>query len=161
LTGARGEIEVDVQAYTPIARYEMIASDQPIVVYKSAGAGTAPGVTTRPFDGFISQSRGMANVGVGGHLRLSSSGVWRLHFGAGTDLSPVGDENTMFTKVNLFSWSVGVSGTKGPLQFTAGLNYRSGSSDDILVRNLQNGDLVQSTIDVRTVGLIYSLAYKF
>jgi hypothetical protein len=139
----------------------MIASDQPIVTYTNAGSGSAPGITTRPFNNSISQFRGIANVAVGGQFLLSSSGVWRLHFGAGTDFSPVGDEDKVFTRVDLVSWSVGVSGTKGPLQFTAGVNYRSGSSDDIIVRNLQNGDQVKSGIDVKTIGLIYSLSYKF
>ena len=118
-------------------------------------------MSTRPYGGAISQSRGLANVAVGGHLLLSSSGVWRLHYGAATDFSPVGDEDEVFTKLNRSSWSVGVSGTKGPLQFTAGVNYRSGSSDEVLIRDLQNGEQVKSTIDVSTLGLIYSLSYKF
>ncbi len=159
--GARGQIEVDVQAYTPVSRYAMFASDQPIVAYVNPGAGLAPVITTRPFGGSMSQFRGMANVAVGGHLLLTSNGVWRLHFGTGSDFSPVGDEDMVFTKVNLYRWSVGLSGTKGPLQFTAGVNYRSGSSDDVIVRNLQNGEQVNSGIEVRTVGLIYSLSYKF
>lgn len=159
--GHRGEIEVDVQAYTPVSAYTMFASDQPIVTYADAGTGTAPGVATRPFDGRISHMRGMANVAAGGRFLLTSSGVWRLHFGAGTDLSPVADDDQVFTKVNMFTWSVGVSGTKGPLQFAAGLNWRSGSADNVIVRDLQNGDRVKSGVDIRTVGLIYSLSYKF
>jgi hypothetical protein len=160
-TGAKGEIEVDVQAYTPVSAYAMIASDQPLVTYVNAGSGSGPVIDTRPNDGAISQFRGMANVAVGGHVVLTSSGVWRLHFGLGSDFSPVGDEDKVFTKVNLFTWSLGISGTKGPLQFTAGVNYRSGSSDNVIVRNLQNGDLVTSGMDVRTIGLIYALSYKF
>lgn len=158
--GTRVEFEVDVQAYTPVSRYALIATDQPIVTYTNGGSGSPPTVTTRPFDGTASQFRGMANVAVGGHFLLTSNGVWRLHFGVGTDVSPVGDQDMVFTKVNLYGGSVGLSGTKGPLQFTAGLNYRSGSSDDVIVRNLQNGQLVRSGIDVRTIGLIYSLSYK-
>jgi hypothetical protein len=63
--------------------------------------------------------------------------------------------------VNLFSWTLGLSGTKGKFQFTAGVNSRTGSSDDVLVRNLENGDQIKSSMDVRTIGLIYSLSYKF
>src|SRR4051794_12426121 len=58
-TAARGEIELDVHAYTPISAYAMIASDQPIVTYTNPGAGSPPGVSTRPFGGAISQSRGI------------------------------------------------------------------------------------------------------
>jgi hypothetical protein len=160
-TGSRGEIEVDVQAYTPVSAYTIIASAQPIVTYGSAGSGSAPVVVTQPFNGITSHMRGMANVAAGGRFLLTSSGVWRLHFGAGSDLSPVADDDQVFTKVNMFTWSVGLSGTKGPLQFAAGLNWRSGSSDNVIVRDLQNGDRVRSGVDVRTVGLIYSLSYKF
>jgi len=160
-TATRGEIELDVHAYTPISAYAMIASDQPIVTYVNPGAGLAPVVSTQPYGGAISQSRGLANIAVGGHLLLNSNGVWRLHYGAATDFSPVGDEDKVFTKLNRFGWSVGISGTKGPLQFTAGVNYRSGSSDEVLLRNLQNGEPVTSTIDVTTLGLIYALSYKF
>jgi hypothetical protein len=159
--GTRSEIEVDVQAYTPVSQYAMFASDQPIVTYGNPGSGSAPIITTGPFGGSISQSRGLANVAVGGHFVLTSNGVWRLHYGAGTDFSPVGDEDRVFTKVNLVTWTLGLSGTKGKFQFTAGVNSRSGSSDDVLVRNLQNGDLIRSGMDIRTIGLIYSLSYKF
>ena len=160
-TAARGEIEFDVHAYTPISAYTMIASDQPIVTYVNPGAGSAPVATSRAYGGAISQSRGLANVAVGGHLLLNSNGVWRLHYGAATDFSPVGGEDKVFTRLDRFGWSVGVSGTKGPLQFTVGVNYRSGTSDDVLIRNLQNGEQVNSTIAVQTLGLIYSLSYKF
>lgn len=160
-TGSRGEIEVDVQAYTPVSAYTMIASDQPIVTYGSSGPGSAPSVVTRPFAGTISHMRGMANVAAGGRFVLTSNGVWRLHYGIGTDLSPVADDDQMFTRVNLFTWSLGVSGTKGPLQFAAGVNYRSGTSDNVVVRNLASGEPLSTSIDVRSVGLIYSLSYKF
>ena len=159
--GTRGEIETDVQAYTPVSAYAMYASDQPVVTYGFAGTGSTPVVNTRPFDGATSHMRGMANVAVGGLFLLTQSGVWRVHYGVGTDVSPVGDGDEVFTKVNLFTWSVGISGTKGPLQFTAGLNYRTGSSDDVIVRDLQNGQQIKSAIDIRTMGLIYSLSYKF
>lgn len=159
--GARGELEVDVQAYTPISQHQMLATDQPIVTYTNPGGGAAPIVTTRTSNGWLSQSRGLANVSFGGHFMLTSSGVWRLHFGAGTDNSPVGAADQVFTNVNLYRWSAGVSGTKGKFQFTAGVNYRGGSSDDVIVRDLQNGDLIKSGINIRTIGLIYSLSYKF
>jgi len=159
--GPRAEIEVDVQAYTPVSRYAMFASDQPIVTYVNPGGGSAPVITTAPFGGEISAFRGFANVAVGGHFVLTSNGVWRLHYSVGSDLSPVADDDKVFTKVNLFSWTLGLSGTKGKFQFTAGVNSRTGSSDDVLVRNLQNGDQVKSSMDIRTIGLIYSLSYRF
>ncbi len=157
----RFEIEGDIHAYTPITTYAMLSSGSPIVSYGNPGGGAAPVITTTPFNGFMSQSRGIANVSVGGHFSLTENGVWRLHFGAETDASPVGPDDQVFTKVTLYGWTLGLSGTKGKFQFTAGLNYRSGTSDSINVRSLEDGSTVQSTIDIRTIGLIYALNYKF
>ena len=156
----RFELEVDFQGQTAISSYSMLSSDQAVITYKS-GSGTAPVIETEPFQGFNSHSRAIGNVSVGGHVVLTSSGAWRLHFGAETDISPVGTDEEVFTKVNLYGWTAGVSGTKGRFQFSVGLNDRFGSSDDIFVRNLGNGEPVQSGIHVRNIGIIYAVNYKF
>lgn len=49
----------------------------------------------------------------------------------------------------------------GRLSYSAGLNYRAGTSDPVNVRNLLTGRSVETTIDIRTIGTIYSLAYQF
>jgi len=157
--GRRLEVEVDVATEFGISTYDMLTSDQPVVMYAS-GSG-APSLTTRPFAGLVSQSETIVNVAVGGHLLLSDNGVWRLHFGAATDRSGVGPEDELFTKIHLSVWTLGVSGTKNKLQFTAGVNYRSGSSGNITLGELQNGTLVRSGIGVRTIGIIYSVSYRF
>jgi hypothetical protein len=87
--------------------------------------------------------------------------MWRLHFGTETDLSPVGAEDQVFTHVNLYGWTVGLSGTKGKFQFTGGLNYRNGTSDTVTLHDLETGEPVQSVVKIRTLGLIYALSYKF
>jgi hypothetical protein len=56
---------------------------------------------------------------------------------------------------------LGVSESSGRFQFAAGFNHQSGSADDVTLRNLPNGERVQSTIDVGMMGFIYSLAYQF
>jgi hypothetical protein len=67
----------------------------------------------------------------------------------------------VFTKIHFGTWTVGLSGTKDRLQFTAGVNYRSGAADDIVLGQLDVGTLVRSGIDVRTVGIIYAFSYRF
>jgi hypothetical protein len=158
---SRVELEVDLHAYTPIGAYSMLSSSEPILTYQDAGGGAAPAIGSTPFGGFVSQSRGVANVSAGGHVALTASGVWRLHFGVETDMSPVGPEDQVFTRVNLYGGTLGVSGTKGRFQFAAGLNYRSGSSDSITLRHLESGGAVTTAIDIRTIGVIYALSYKF
>ena len=155
----RLEIEVDVSAETGLSPYEMLASDESIVTY-SSGAGV-PTVSTQVFPGLVSHSTTVANIAVGGHLVLTDNGVWRLHFGAGTDRSGVGPEDTVFTKIHFGTWTAGLSGTKDRLQFTAGVNYRSGSAGSVVLGQLDGGTLIRSGIDVRTVGIIYALSYKF
>jgi hypothetical protein len=158
--GRRLEVEVDISAETPIGAYDMLTSDKSIVTYSGAPAGP-PVVSLQAFSGLVSHSKAVVNVAVGGHVLLSNNGVWRLHFGGGTDRSGVAPDDELFTKIHLGAWTLGVSGTKDKLQFTAGVNYRSGSSDSITVGQLPSGALVRSGMGVRTVGIIYSLSYKF
>jgi hypothetical protein len=157
----RTEIEVDVHGFTPIGAYTLLSSSQPIVTYAAAGNGTAPVIGMEPFNGLTSQSRGVVNVSVGGHIALTSAGVWRLHFGAQTDRSPVSAQDQVFTQVNMYGGTVGISGTKKGLVFTVGLDYHTGSSDNVMLRHLSVTDATSTTIRVRTLGLIYSLAYNF
>jgi hypothetical protein len=63
--------------------------------------------------------------------------------------------------VNLRGGTLGLSGTKGGFQFTVGVNYKSGSSDEVLLRSLPGIAATQSTIRIQTLGLIYSLTFKF
>jgi hypothetical protein len=157
----RAEIELDVHGFTPIGAYTLLSSPQPLVTYASASNGGAPVIGTQPLNGLISQSRGIVNVSVGGHVALTSAGVWRIHFGAETDRSPVSPQDQVFTQVNMYGGTLGLSGTKKGFVFTVGLDYRSGSSDTVPLRRLSATDVTATTIRVRTLGLIYSLAYKF
>lgn len=161
LTGARAEFEIDVMGYSSIAPYAMLSSAQPVAVYRDTGNGSAPSVTTQPFPGLTSASRAIANVTAGGHVQLFASRSVRLHYGVGSDLSPVAPEDKAFDRVNLFVWTLGLSGQAGKLSYSAGVNYRAGTSDAVTVRNLLNGRTVDQTIDIRTIGMIYSLAYQF
>jgi hypothetical protein len=157
----RMEIEFNLQAYTSIGAYSMISTEQQVLIYGDAGANRPPTVISQPFPGFVSASDGVVNVGVGGHFRPLQSRDLRVHAGFGTNRSPVGAEDVVFNKVDLFTWSLGVSGSLGRFQFSAGFNHQSGHADDVTLRNLLNGQLVQSTMDVGMTGFIYSLAYQF
>ena len=85
----------------------------------------------------------------------------RLHAGVGSNRSPVAAADTIFNTVDLLTWTLGVSGSLGKFQFSAGFNSQSGSSNNITVRNLLNGRVVQTPMDVNMGGFIYSLAYRF
>ncbi|HEY7289143.1 MAG TPA: hypothetical protein VH583_04840 [Vicinamibacterales bacterium] len=159
--GDRLAVEVDLQAYTPVSAYAMVSTDQPSVVYRDTGNGGPPSVVTSPFPGLTTESNGVVNVGVGGHYLVSKNRTLRIHGGIGSNQSPVGDADTLFNKVDLLSWTLGVSGSLGKFQFSAGVNSKSGTSSDITLRNLLNGQVVHTPVDVKSIGFIYALAYQF
>ena len=156
----RVELELDLHGYTSVSAYDLLSTDQPIVVYTDT-PDAPPAVSTRPFSGFTTASKGFVNVAAGGHVRIRSDRPWLLHFGVASDQSPVAPEDTVFTKADLASVTVGVSGTIGRLQFSSGVNYRTGTSDDIELRNLVDGRTVTTAVDISSIGLIYSLSYTF
>ena len=160
IVAARAEMEVDLQSYSPIGAYSLLSTSQPLLVY-SGGPNTPPTVSSQAVRGLTSASDGVVNVSVGGHAKLLGRRDFRVHGGIASNRSPVASADTVFSKVDLVVWSVGVSGTFGKLQFSAGLSRQAGSADDATLRNLLNGDDVHSRIDVRTTGFIYSLAYQF
>ena len=159
--GTRGQIEFDVQGYTPVSAYSMLSSGKPLVLYTDGGAGVAPTVTTQPFNGLTSASRGFANVSIGGDVKLFADRTWRAHFGLASDLSPVAPEDQVFTTVDLMSWTLGLSGSIKKFSFSAGIHQRSGTANDIVVRNLVSGQSIHTSSDIRTTGLIYSVSYQF
>jgi len=67
----------------------------------------------------------------------------------------------LFNKVDLLTWSLGLSGSLGKFTFAAGFNRQSGTANDVAVRNLLNGQVVHSAMAVTLAGFIYSLAYQF
>jgi hypothetical protein len=155
---SRVQIELDVHGYTRVAPYAMLHSSEPIITY---AGGSPPVITTQPFSGFTSESRAVVNVSAGGHYRLTADGRWRIHFGLATDRSPVGPADQVFTRVNLYGGTLGISGTKGGFQFTLGANYRAGSSNDFQVRPLPGIGVIPPGLRVETLGLIYAISYKF
>ena len=157
----RFELEVNLQAYTSIDAYSMFATDQPVLIYGDAGVNRPPSVISQPFPGLTSASDGLVNVSAGGHIRLLPGRDLRLHAGIGSNQSAVAAEDVVFNKVDLVTWTLGLSGSLGRFQFAAGFNHQSGNANDVILRNLLNGQVVQSAINVGMTGFIYSLAYQF
>ncbi len=158
--GDRIVVELDVQGYSGTDVYPMISSSEPILTYADTATGP-PVVTSAPFPGLHSESRAFANVSVGGHYVLSSTRTMRVHFGVGMDRSPVADGDQIFGRADLFSWTLGLSGAVGRLTFAAGANVRTGTADNIVIRNPLDGQLTETEVDLMTVGLIYSVSYRF
>jgi hypothetical protein len=157
----RVEIEIDLQGYSSIGAYSMVSTDQPVLIYTSAGGNQPPTVQSRPFAGLTSASDGVMNFSAGGHVRPWMGRDLRVHLGVGNNSSPVASEDAVFNSVNLFTWTLGVSGSLGQFQFSAGLNHQAGTAKDVTLRNLLTGQVLESAVDVGMTGFIYSIAYQF
>ncbi len=157
----RVELELDVHGYGSIEAYPLLSTPNPTLIYASAGLGAPPTVVSRPFAGLTSASDGVVNTAIGGHFRVVRDRELRIHGGFATSRSPVGAADQVFNAADLVSWTVGLSGTWARFQFAAGFNRHVGTADDLVVRNLLNGDTVQTSIDIRTTGFIYAIAYQF
>ena len=157
----RAQFEVDVEGYTAISAYTMVGTSQPSVTYGDKGTNAPPSIVTQPFGGLTSASNGVVNVSAGGHVVLLKDRSLRIHGGVASNQSPVNSADTIFTRAELVSWTLGLSGSLARFQFAAGLNRKSGTADDVTLHNLLSGPIVNSSIDIRTLGFIYSLAYQF
>lgn len=159
--GPRLEVEFDVQAFTSIEAYPLLSSGQPVLRYADAGANALPIVTSSPYPGLTSASDGVVNVGAGVHYRLFKDRNLLVHAGVGSNRSQVAPADDVFNKVDLGTWSLGASGVLGKFQFAIGISRQQGTADDVSLRNLLNGGSVNSPVEIRLTGLIYSLAYQF
>ncbi len=159
--GDRGQFELDVSGYTPIAAYAMASTGNPIVTYGDNGAGAPPSIVAQPFPGYTTQSVGVTNVSAGGQYLMFKDRTLRIHGGIASNNSPVGDADQVFTRADLLSWTLGVSGSIKKLEFSAGVNSKTGTADNQKLRNLLSGQAVTTDLDIRTLGFIYSIAYQF
>jgi hypothetical protein len=142
------EIELDVKGYSSIDPYTMLSSAQPLTIYTDHADGSAGTITTRALPTLTSSSNAVTNVTVGGHVLLVPQWSIKLHGGVGTDFSPVpADDHIAFDRVDF--WVL-----------TAGANYRRGSSENLIVRNVLL-DPIQTHLDIKTLGLTYAINYRF
>ena len=157
----RVQFEVDVEGYTAISAYTMVGTSEPSVTYGDRGANVPPSIVMQPFAGLTSASKGIVNVSAGGQVVLLKDRSLRIHGGVGTNQSPVDSADNIFTRADLVSWTLGLSGSLAKFEFAAGINHKSGTADDVTLRNLLRGRTFIPSIDIRTFGFIYSLAYQF
>jgi hypothetical protein len=156
----RAEIEFDVQGYSSIAPHALFSSNMPLTIYTDPGNGAPVTIDPRPFPPVITASRALANYSAGGHIQVMESFPLIVHAGVATDHSPVAPEDQFFDEVDFVVWTAGVSGSVGRLSFALGASYRRSSSENIVLRNLLI-EPIETSISIRTIGLTYSINYRF
>jgi hypothetical protein len=126
---------------------------------RDSGSGDSPGVQQYQASAATIDSRSVVNVAVGGQFTLTASGAWRIHAGFATDRSPVGPSDTLFTKVDMQAFTLGISARTRVVFASFGMRYESGLSDAFSIRRLQNDEPYLTRLKVRNVGLLYSVAF--
>ncbi len=159
-TGSRGQAEFDLLVFSGTGEYRAFESNQSVTVLVDAGNGNPPSATDYAANPSTIHTQAVADIALGGRLNLTSNGSWTLHAGYGTDRSPVGPNDSYFTKVNLQKLTAGVSGRTSRFLGSIGLQYLTGQSDPIALRELPAGQL-STTLTVHSFGLVYSLSVTF
>jgi hypothetical protein len=159
--GSRAQLEVDVLSYAGTGRYTAIETAEQVTVALDPGTGGAVTVTQGRYQGAQIDSRTVVNVAVGGRYQLTADRTWTLHGGYATDRSPVGDNDTAFTRVNLQHVTVGLSGRTTMFLGSLGLRYSTGRSGPVGLGPLPDGSTFDTRFRVSSVGLVYSLALLF
>jgi long-subunit fatty acid transport protein len=159
--GDRAEAELDVLTYSGTGDYTAIESAAPITVAVDNGQGGPPVVTQLTYQGARVDSRAVVNLAIGGRYQLTSNRAWTLHAGFATDGSPVGDQDTAFTKVNLRHLTVGLSARTKLFLGSLGLRYSRGKSGAVTLGRRADGSEVSTIFKVSSMGLVYSVALLF
>jgi len=158
--GSRGQAEFDLLTFSGTGEYLAYTTTKPVTVVTGASTGTLPSAVDYTAAPPTIDSTGVINVALGGQLKLKSDGSWVVHGGYGTDRSPVGPNDTVFTKVDLKKITAGISGRTTHFLGSIGVQYLAGESDPIPLRDLPAGQ-VTTSFKVSSVGFIYSLSVLF
>jgi hypothetical protein len=159
--GARWQAEIDVLTYGGTGEYVGIESGEPVSIVVDSGSASPPILTQIGYRGPLVDSRTVVNVALGGRYQIRQGRTWMLHGGYTTDRSPVGDDDTTFTKVNLQHLTVGLSGRTKLFLGSFGFRYSTGRSAPVVLGTGTDGAAIETTFKVKSVGLVYSLALLF
>jgi len=156
------EVELDGHWYFGTGPYDVISSSVPVYTVNS-GRGVAPGTTVSSLPTQVWGTRGVLDVNVGGHLRLSS--LVTVHAGFYSDLAPGNVPSFIYRTISLYGVRGGVSLTSASISGSVGLGYQFGTSSTALFEVTppgvppQNG--AEQKLTLQTLSLLFSLAYVF
>jgi hypothetical protein len=162
VVGKRAQLEFDIKGFSSVEPYALLSSTQPLTIYTDPGDGTRGTNTDRPFPPVMTSARRVTNFTGGGHVQILDSPLpLTVHGGIGTDHSPVpAEDNSVFGKVDFLVLTAGISGSLGKFSFAFGVNSRRGDAQNLVLQNLITGP-VQASLQIKTIGITYSLNYKF
>jgi hypothetical protein len=159
--GKRAQVEADVFAYSGKDPYQLLETANTVTTITDNGQGGPPVTVQRPYVSPTVHFASVVNVAVGGHYTLTEGGAWMLHGGYATDRSPVGANDTAFTKVDLQKLTVGLSGRTSLFLGSLGLQYTNGRSGQVTLATTPDGADIATRFKVSSFGLVYSVAVLF
>jgi hypothetical protein len=157
----RAQVEADLLTHAAGGRYSAFRTDHTWIVVSDPGIGGLPTEQRPALTAPVVDSRTVINVAIGGHVRLKEGGAWTVHGGYATDRSPVGADDTLFTRVNMQVVTAGISGQAKVVLASAGVRYQTGATDEIVLRQLLDGEQVRTRLKISNLGLVYSVAVRF
>jgi hypothetical protein len=152
------EVEADVRYYGGHDRYEVLSSEASSLRVTTDGSGELS-IEESVLPPVTEVTEPVTNLALGINYPLAAS--WRLHAGAFTDGSPVGDpETSPFGTVDLTGISFAVS-FGGRLSGSVGVSSSWGTTTEATVGPDLGGRARTSTVGIRTVNLHYAFSYTF
>ncbi len=155
------EVELDGHWFLGTGPYEVISSSVPVYTVNSSRYG--PATTVSSFPTQVWGTRGVLDLNVGGHLRLSS--LVMLHAGFYSDNTPGNVPSNIYRAISLYGVRGGVSLTSASISGSLGLGYEFGTSSTSLFQVTPPGVPPQSgpsqKLTLQTLSLLFALAYQF
>jgi hypothetical protein len=160
-TGPRAQVEVDVLTHAAGGRYPAYTTDQTWTLLTDPGLGGSPAEQRPALTAPSVDSRAVTNIAIGGQVHLKEGGAWTVHGGYATDRSPVGADDTVFTRVDMQVVTAGISGKAKFVLGSVGVRYQAGTTGEIVLRQMQNGQQLGTRLKISNLGLVYSVAVRF
>ncbi len=157
----RAQLELDVSTWAGTSPYQAFRSGQAWTIIADRGDGSAPVVQTPAPAAPVIDPDPVVNVAIGGRYHLTERGSWMVHGGFATDRSPVGPEDTFFTKAHMQALTVGVSGRTKLILGSVGLRYEWGTTGEIALRRFQEIPQLKTRFKLSTIGIVYSVGLLF
>jgi len=156
------EVELDGHWYLGTGPYDVLSSSVPVYTVNS-GRGTAPVTTVSSLPTQAWGTRGVVDLNVGGHLKLSS--LVTVHAGFYSDLAPGNVPSFVYRTISLYGVRGGVSLSSASISGSVGVGDQFGTSSTALFEVTPPGVPPQSgpqqKLTLQTLSLLFSLAYVF
>jgi long-subunit fatty acid transport protein len=153
------ELEADVRYHVAVSSYALFSSQVPVQV-TTTGPGGLPVVTQVPFPSITNGAKDVWNWAVGGHVNVTDA--WSVHGGFFSDYSPTSSAGeNVFRAVNMYGATVGARVHGDHLSGSLGFAFTWGNSSTFSFNDPASGATINTKLSIRTLSLLYAVAYQF